>query len=97
VPEPHNDLVRSREHLATFRATLRPLLDRIKAAHGGETVLHIFPAMPIPFAVELGRVRMPKADMPWRLYDELPGAGFVPVIDVHGGALSAHVEKENAA
>lgn len=97
VPSPHNDLVRSRGHLSQFRQAMRRLLDRIKAKHGEDTRLHVFPAMPIPLNVELGRVRMPKADMPWRLYDEIPGDGFVPAVDVDGGRIAAHLAKEDAA
>jgi len=41
----------------------------IGKAHGKATRLPIFPAMPVACAVDLGRVRMPKADMPWIIYD----------------------------
>jgi hypothetical protein len=30
----------------------------------------IFPAMPVSCAVELGRIRMPKADPPWTIFDQ---------------------------
>lgn len=84
---PHNDIVKSPSALAAFRATLRPLLDRIKAAHGDRATLHVFPAMPVSLAIELGRVRMPKADMPWLLYDEQPSfGGFVPALTIESGA-----------
>lgn len=87
IPKPHNDAVRSHENLAVFRATLRPLFDRIKTAHGHRGTLHIFPAMPVSLAVELGRIRMPKADMPWLLYDEQPPrGGFVPALTIAPGA-----------
>lgn len=75
VPNPHNDVVKARGSVAAFRATLRQVLDRIKAQHGHSTPLHIFPALPVVLAVELGRVRMPKADTPWEIYDEHQGAG----------------------
>ena len=89
VEVPDNDLVKSRAHLSEFRKKVRRLLNDIKAVHGESTMLHIFPAMGIPLAVELGRVRMPKAGMPWRVYDQIPGRGFVPALDVHGGSISA--------
>ena len=63
VPEPHNDFLRSRAQLCEFRQLMRSTLDRIKAIHGQESVLHVFPAMPVSLAVELGRVHMPKADL----------------------------------
>lgn len=84
---PHNDVVKSTATLGAFRATLRPILDRIKAAHGHRTTLHVFPALPVSLAVELGRVRMPKADMPWLLYDELSSlGGFIPAFTIESGA-----------
>ncbi|RZO54168.1 MAG: SAVED domain-containing protein [Sandaracinaceae bacterium] len=84
VPHPHNDVVVRRSQLRAFRQTVRRALDRVKEVHGQKTQLHIFPAMPVSAAVELGRVRMPKAEMPWRIYDQLPKHGFVPVIDMLG-------------
>jgi hypothetical protein len=83
VPMPHNDIIKSPEHLSQFRAQLRPLLDRIKAVHGQGTMLHIFPAAPVSVAVELGRIRMPKADMPWQVYDQSNAlGGFVPALSI---------------
>lgn len=49
---------------------MRRLFDKIKLIHGEESVIHIFPASSISMAVELGRVWMPKADLPLYLYDE---------------------------
>ena len=75
LPTPHNDAVKSRQQLSDFRALVRPLLDRIKAVHGQTTPLHVFPAAPLSAAIEFGRVRMPKADMPWHLYDQVSARG----------------------
>jgi hypothetical protein len=81
VDSPHNDIVKSQEHLAQFRAMVRPLLDRIKSVHGQNATLHVFPAAPVSIAVEFGRIRMPKADMPWQLYDQVNArGGFVPAL-----------------
>jgi hypothetical protein len=83
VPAPNNDVIKTRAQLGAFRTRLRLTLDRIKAAHGQETLLHIFPAAPLSVAVELGRVRSPKADMPWRLYDQNNAQdGFIRVLDL---------------
>jgi CBASS immunity sensor of nucleotide second messenger signals len=83
IPEPHNDFLRSRQQLRQFRQTVRPLMDRIKARHGQSSVLHVFPAVPVSVAVEFGRIIMPKADMPLRIYDQNNGrGGFVPVLDI---------------
>jgi hypothetical protein len=83
VPSPHNDIVKSREQLSEFRALIRRLLDRIKAAHGQNAVLHVFPVCAVSTAVELGRLRMPKADMQWRIYDQIGArGGFVSALSV---------------
>ncbi len=86
VPAPHNDIIKTRGQLAQFRSLARRVFDDIKAARGPNTMLHVFPAAPISIAVELGRVRMPKADMPWRIYDQVNGrGGFVPAVDIPYG------------
>jgi hypothetical protein len=90
VPKPHNDLTKSREQLSQFRSLLRDVLDQIKAVHGQTAILHVFPAASVSAAIEFGRVRMPKADLPWRIYDQVNAlGGFVP-------ALSVPMEVNNA-
>ena len=80
---PNNDFLKSHEHLSTFRKSFRTLLDVIKAEHGQNTLLHVFPAVPVSVAVEIGRVRMPKADLPLRIYDQNRGTGgFTVAFDV---------------
>lgn len=80
---PHNDLIKSRTDLAAIRTLARSLFDRIKAAYSAADTLHIFPACGVSVAVELGRVRMPKADMPWQIYDENTSrGGFVPALTI---------------
>lgn len=87
VPTPHNDVTKSREQLSQFRALLRRLLDQIKAAHGQTTPLHVFPVASVSAAIEFGRIRMPKADMPWRIYDQVNACGgFVSALSIPNGA-----------
>jgi len=86
VASAHNDVVKSRRQNAEFRALVRSALDQIKAAHGQGGTLHVFPAMPVSLAVEAGRVRMPKADMPWIVYDQVdPRGGFVAALTIPEG------------
>lgn len=70
VDRPHNDFLKSTQQLSQFRETVRKLIVDIGRAHGKATPLPIFPAMPVACAVDLGRVRMPKADSPWIIYDQ---------------------------
>lgn len=70
VNNPNNDIIRSEAQLSSFRKVIRKLMVDIKNKHGFSIPLKIFPAIPITCAIEMGRVRMPKADMPWIIYDQ---------------------------
>ncbi len=90
---PHNDILRDPRDQAEFRAIVRRLLDRIKATHGEGKEIHLFPAMPASLAVDLGRVWMPKADLPLVLYDR-HGERFTRVFtlgrdEIHGQRLAS--------
>lgn len=83
VPDPDNDFLKGREQAQRFRETIRRLLNRIKAVHGEQAIIHVFPAMPVALAIEFGRVVMPKADLPLRIYDQnLKLGGFVHALDL---------------
>lgn len=78
---PHNDIMRRPEDLAEFRQLLRTVLDRTKALIGEDGELHVFPALPVSAAIEVGRVWMPKADLPLRIYDQnRRTGGFIETI-----------------
>lgn len=86
VADRHNDFLRSQAQLTMFREIVRKLINSIKEAHGQSRPLKIFPAMPVACAIEFGRVRMPKADMPWIIYDQNNKAGrFIETIPMIGG------------
>ena len=85
IKVPGNDFLKSKSQLSLFRNKIRELMVTIKQHHGNTTLLSIFPAMPIACAVELGRVRMPKAEMPWVIYDQNSKAnGFIQTIEIGG-------------
>lgn len=77
VADAHNDIVRDPADLLEFRRSIRALMGEIKRIHGGGGEIHVFPAVPVSIAVEFGRVRMPKADLPLVLYDQVAGTGFI--------------------
>lgn len=82
VPTPNNDFLKSRQQLRQFRELCRRLFDQIKKRHGEAATIHLFPAVPVSIAVEIGRVWMPKADLPIRVYDQNRKlGGFTRVID----------------
>lgn len=81
--EPHNDILRRPDDQAAFKRQLRRLFDRIKAAHGEGATINVFPALPNSAAVEVGRVWMPKADLPMRIYDQnRTVGGFIPTLTI---------------
>ncbi len=80
---PHNDIMRRPEDLVEFKRHLRRLFDQIKAVHGEDAVINIFPALPNSASVEVGRVRMPKADLPLHIYDQNRSVGgFIPTLKI---------------
>ncbi len=81
----HNDFMRSPAQLSIFRSTIRKLMVTIQQKHGNDIPLSIFPAMPISCAVEMGRSRMPKANMPWIIYDQNNKVGqFIKALEIGG-------------
>lgn len=84
IDAPFNDYLKSKKHLQDFSIEIRKLFNKIKALYGAKTPIHIFPAMPIASAIELGRVWMPKADMPLHIYDQnTANGGFSKVIEIN--------------
>lgn len=80
---PHNDIMKHPADLAEFRRLLRMILNEIKARHGEEAMIQVFPALPVSAAIEVGRVWMPKADLPLAIYDQNRTLkGFVRAFDI---------------
>lgn len=88
IAHPNNDCLKSRQQAQQFRQQMRSLMDRMKMRHGEKGVLHVFPAMPVALAVEMGRIIMPKADLSLRIYDENKKlGGFVHALDLNTGNI----------
>lgn len=84
VNSPHNDIMRSAADLSCFRQELRRLFNSIKSAHGEGATINVFPALPVSAAVEVGRVWMPKADLPMAVFDQnRKVGGFVSALHIH--------------
>jgi len=83
IDDPNYDFLKCTDQLSQFRDTVRRLFVRISEKHGIDSQLKIFPAMPVSTAIEFGRVRMPKADMPWIIYDQNnKRGGFVEALRI---------------
>ena len=65
---PYRDMMRTRHQLSDFGTLLKKVLCEINANSVGK-MLQVFPAMPVSCAIKMGQVRLPKADLPWVLYD----------------------------
>jgi hypothetical protein len=70
IDNPNNDFLKSKQQLSEFRKVLRKLLNDIKYHHGQNNEIHIFPAAPVAINIDVGRVWMPKADLPMKIYDQ---------------------------
>ena len=82
----NNDFLKSSHQLMLFRQCIRRLMVDIKQQHGNATPLYVFPVMPISCCIEMGRARMPKADMDWIIYDHDPTSqAFTQSIVLTGG------------
>lgn len=84
LADPYNDFLKSPQQVRQFRQQMRRLMDHVKIRHGEQTLLHVFPAMPVALAVETGRIILPKTDLPMRIYDENKNlGGFVRALDLN--------------
>ncbi len=90
--EPHNDILRYRDDLSKFRMLVRQTFDRIKAQHGETSEIHLFPVLPVSAAVEVGRVWMPKADLPLVIYDQIRShGGFANRIRIDANNMKEYI------
>jgi hypothetical protein len=91
IEAPHRDCIGTREDLGRLRAAMRSIFNSISQRHGRSARIHLFPAVPVSAAVEIGRVWMPKADLPMIIYDEhRDKGGFHPCH--HVGEITLSLE-----
>lgn len=89
IADPHNDFLTTRHQLTRFRQAVRRIIVDIRERHGSDLPLHIFPVMPVACCIALGRARMPKADMPWVLYDQnFSTSTFVKSLEIRGSEIA---------
>jgi hypothetical protein len=81
--KPIPGFLKTRQHLADFSTSIRTAFNQIKLHHSREAELHVFPAVPLSAAIEVGRSWMPKADLPFKVYDQNhANGGFTYVHDI---------------
>ncbi len=69
IPEPNRDYLKSRDQLAAFCEEYRCLLTRIMGDAGKGLTIHLFSAIPVSVAIEIGRMVLPKSDVRIEVYD----------------------------
>lgn len=85
IAEPNLFFVRNQEIQNIFVKQYRSLLEDIRNENPGIKLLHIFPAMPNSLAIKAGMAYMPKADVPFLLYEQAShNAGFFPALNIGG-------------
>jgi hypothetical protein len=90
IPQPRTDAVRTRDQVAAFRTEVRALFPRLRADHGAEVTVHVFPALPNALAVEFGKALLPKADPRIEVYDlNRHRGGWVHALTLLGGLTGA--------
>lgn len=85
ITAPNRDFVTSIGIQDAFVRELRNILERIKNDNPAAECIHIFPAMPNSLAVRMGMDFMPKADLPWVIYEQAgANTGFIETITIGG-------------
>lgn len=83
VEGPRTDVIRAEHQLREFARHYRELLARIRATHGPQCQIHLFPAVPVAIAVQCGLSLLPKSDPAIRVYDhQREAGGFVAALDL---------------
>ncbi len=81
--DPSPLILRTREDLSRFTEAYIRLLSRIRAAHPHLEAIQVFPAVPAPVAITLGRVRLPKVDPALVIWDrDVRAGGFTKTLEV---------------
>ncbi|GFO82755.1 MAG: hypothetical protein A49_23820 [Methyloceanibacter sp.] len=72
-----------RSDLSRFHDEYIRCISMIRRVHAGLKVLHLFPAVPAPVAVLIGRSRLPKVDPALLVYDrDKRAGGLVPTLEI---------------
>lgn len=80
---PNPQFLRCRSDLDRLHDEYIQCVSSIRNAHPNLPVVHLFPAVPAPVAIVIGRSRLPKVDPALLVYDhDKRAGGFVPTLEV---------------
>lgn len=76
------DCIKSEKDLSDFWHLYQRVCDEILNTFGRDSIIHVFPAIPVSAAFEVGRRRMPGVHPKLLIYDD--NFGFIPTITIGG-------------
>lgn len=81
---PSLGILQTEATLQAFRTAFQQLIRTIDAEHPGLDTVHLFPAVPAPCAVAMGRDLLPKRDPAFLVYDfDKSGGGFTAATEIN--------------
>lgn len=83
VDNPHTEIVQSEQAIHAFRLCLADVFARLERDLGTDTLVHVFPAMPVSLAVAFGSAVTPKVSLPFSIHDaQGASASFHPALSL---------------
>jgi hypothetical protein len=81
--DPSLVFLNTQEDLEYFASKYHQFIAQIRNKHPNIDVIHLFPAVPAPIAIILGRSRLPKVDPLLKIYDkDKRSGGFIHTLDI---------------
>lgn len=75
IENPDPRFLQSKKMLQDFSNSYRRILNHIEEVHGKDCKIHLFPAVPVSAAIEIGRVLIPTKDSEIQIYEWNKSAG----------------------
>lgn len=83
VDQPDTEIVQSEQAIHAFRVCLAGVFARLERELGTDTLIHVFPAMPVSLAVAFGSAVTPKVSLPFSVHDaQGPSGPFHPALSL---------------
>lgn len=71
--KPYDDFLRSKQQLETFIRSYQILREQLRKIGNANTMVHVFAAVPVSIAIEIGRQRNETFDLPLTIYNYTNG------------------------
>lgn len=83
IPSPNPLFLQSKNHIANFKEIYWKAISDIQSEHGADSIIHLFPAVPLTIAIECGRSILPKVHPKIKIYDkDVKHGGFRYIFDL---------------